>query len=160
MDGPSRSWRHWFHTPETENRERLIQLLCAEYARGAKEVAQFEQHADGMAYPQFRKRLLQIAREEEAHVNWLGEKICALGGEPPEVVPLVEQGRNSWECLLADAQGEGRDNSVVYGSIYPLAVEAGSEIAEGLRRMHQDETRHRKEILDMLMKSDPQAGIS
>jgi rubrerythrin len=154
------SWRRFLREPESQNRQRLMELLCDEYVRGTKDVAQFQQHADKMAYPQFRKRLLQIAAEEESHVEWLRNKIRALGGEPPEVMTPVAEGKNSWECLLADAEDEGRDSAAVYGSIYTLADEPDLGIAEGLRRMYQDETRHRQEILDMLMKSDPQAKLS
>ncbi len=156
----SRSWRRLFHAPEAENRERLIQLLCAEYIREVKDFAQFQQHAEKMTYPQFRKRLLRMAEEEQSHVEWLRNKIRALGGEPPEPMLPLTAGKNSWECLLADAEDEGRDSSVTYGSIYTLAEEADLGIAEGLRRIYQDEARHRQEILDMLMKSDPQAGLS
>lgn len=154
------SWRRFFQAPGPQDRQRLIELLCDEYARQAKDVAQFQQHADKMTYPQFRRRLLRIAEEEQSHVEWLRNKIRALGGEPPEPMLPVTGGKNSWECLLADAEDEGRDGSVTYGSIYALAEEADLGIAEGLRRIYQDETRHRQEILDMLMKSDPQAGLS
>jgi rubrerythrin len=45
----------------------------------------------------------------------------------------------------------------VLDRLYTLAQDADPEIAEGLRRIHEDERRHREEILDMLMRTDPQA---
>ncbi len=38
-----------------------------------------------------------------------------------------------------------------------VAEHADPELAEGLRCMREDEKRHREEIMDMLMKSDPYA---
>ncbi len=153
------TWWKFLRAPASQNRQRLIELLSDEYVRQARDVAQFQEHANKMTYPHFRNRLLGIAEEERSHVEWLREKIRALGGKPPEVVLPVTSGRNNWECLLADVEEEGRDNSVVLGRIYTLGEEADPEIAEGLRRMHDDEKRHRQEILDMLMKSDPQAEL-
>ena len=156
----SASWRRFLGATGSQDRRRLIELLRDEYMKEAKDVAQFQEHADRMTYPHFRKRLLDIAEEEKAHVEWLRDKIRALGGELPEMRLPVTSGRNNWECLLADVEEERRDSSAVLARIYTLAEEADSEITEGLRRMHEDEKRHRQEILDMLMKSDPQAQLS
>lgn len=156
----SAGWRRFLGAPGSQDRQRLIGLLRDEYMKEAKDVAQFQAHADRMTYPHFRKRLLDIAEEEKAHVEWLRDKIRALGGELPEMTLPVTSGRNNWECLLADVEEERRDSSAVLARIYMLAEETDLEITEGLRRMHEDEKRHRQEILDMLMKSDPQAQLS
>lgn len=43
--------------------------------------------------------------------------------------------------------------------VYRIAEQTDPKIAQGLRRIHDEEKRHRAEILEMLMKSDPQAAL-
>jgi demethoxyubiquinone hydroxylase (CLK1/Coq7/Cat5 family) len=65
-------------------------------------------------------------------------------------------GKNSWECLLMDVEEEKRCCEDLLERLH-VAEHANPEIAEGLRRMREEEKRHREEIVDMLMKSDPYA---
>jgi hypothetical protein len=53
--------------------------LRQQYTAEICDMAQLTQHAQRMHYPQFRERLLQIAREDHTHVHWLREKILVLG---------------------------------------------------------------------------------
>jgi hypothetical protein len=69
----------------------------------------------------------------------------------------AKRGHNAWENLLLDIEEEKRDRIEVLDRLYTLAQDADPAIAEGLRRIHEDERRHREEILDMLMRTDPQA---
>lgn len=153
----SAGWRRFFDALRSDERQRLIEFLREEYVDEAKDVAQFEEHARRMTYPQFRERLLRIAEEEKAHVQWLREKILALGGQVPDVPLTVKKGRNAWESLLLDIEEEKRDGIEALERLYTAARDADPEIAAGLRRMHEEEKRHRQEILDMLMRTDPQA---
>jgi hypothetical protein len=56
-----------------------------------------------------------------------------------------------------DVEEEKRDGIEALERLYTAAKDADPEIAEGLRRIHEEEKRHREEILDMLMRTDPQA---
>ena len=142
-----------------DSRQRLIDILCDEYADALKDFAQFQEHAQRMTYPGFRDRLLRIADEEKAHADWLGSKIRALGGTIPETRFTVPIGKNSWECLRMDAEVERRDYPWILERLYAIAEQTDPEIAVGLRCIHEEEMRHRAEILDMLIKSDPQASL-
>ncbi|HWP58950.1 MAG TPA: ferritin-like domain-containing protein [Candidatus Acidoferrales bacterium] len=153
----SKGWRRFFDALRSDERQRLVEFLREEYVDEARDVVQFEEHARRMTYPHFRERLRRIAEEEKAHVEWLREKIRALGGEVPEVPMALKRGRNAWENLLMDIEEEKRDRTEVLERLYTVAQDADPEIAEGLRRIHEDERRHREEILDMLMRTDPQA---
>lgn len=143
-----------------DQRRHLIEVLRDEYGDEAKDVAQFQEHARRMTYPSFRERLLRIAEEEKAHVDWLGDKIRALGGTVPDTKLTVKNGKNSWECLRLDAEEEKRDYGSTLERVHTVAEQTDPEIAHGLRRIHEEEKRHRAEILDMLMKSDPQAALA
>jgi len=150
-------WRHFRDALWPDQRRYLVDFLRAEYANEASDVAHFREHASQMIYPRFRERLLRISEEEKAHVDWLQDKIRSLGGTISETNLTIKYGRNSWECLLMDAEAENRDYAAILQR--NLAEQTDPEIAQGLRRIHEDEKRHRAEILDMLMRSDPQASL-
>lgn len=156
IDMLAAGWRQLLAVVLPDDRPRLVDLLRQAYSDEARDVVQLTAHAQRMAYPQFRDRLLRIAVEEQAHVQWLGEQIRALGGTVPQVTATFRNGRNSWECLRIDLEEERRDYATLLEQVNCLEPDH-AEIAEGLRRMRVEERRHRDEILDMLLKSDPYA---
>lgn len=147
-------WCREFLFPD--DRPRLVEMLCQAYVDEAKDVVQLTEHARRMAYPQFRERLLRIAVEEQAHVQWLREKILALGGTVPQVTFTLRNGKNSWECLRIDVEEEKRDYATLLEQILEIE-DVDPELAEGLRRIRAEERRHRAELLDMMLKSEPYA---
>ncbi|HXG18795.1 MAG TPA: ferritin family protein [Methylomirabilota bacterium] len=153
----STGWQHFLNTLQPDRRQRLLEILRDEYIDEAKDAVQFEEHARRMAYPHLRERLLRIAEEEKAHVAWLKEQILALGGEAPHTTFTVKNGKNSWECLLLDVEEEKRDCATMLEHLYSVVERADPAIAEGLRRIREEEKRHREEILELLLKSDPYA---
>ena len=136
--------------------QRLLEVLCAEYASEVQMGNLFREHAQKMHYPHFRERLLRIAAAEEKHAEWLREKIFGLQGTLPEV-PLTETtGKNTWECLLMDLEEERRCVADLEDRL--LKVEPiDPEIALGLRQIQEEEKHHRDEIRDLLMRSDAYA---
>lgn len=150
-------WRRFLDALQSDERRRLVDFLRDEYIDEVKDAAQFEEHARRMVYPHFRERLQRISAEEKAHVEWLREKIRALGGAVPEPSVQVRQGGNPWENLLLDVEEEKRDGVLMLEKLYMVAERVDPELAAGLRRMYEDEARHREEIMDLLMRSDPQA---
>jgi rubrerythrin len=154
----ARGWRRFLDGLRPDDRRELVELLRDEYVDEARDAAQFEEHAQRMPYPHFRERLLRIAEEERAHVDWLREKIRELGGEVPAVTLTIKTGRNAWENLLMDVEEEKRDGIEALEHLYSMAARTDPEIAAGLRRMQEQERRHREEILNMLVRTDPQAS--
>jgi hypothetical protein len=49
--------------------------------------------------------LLRLAEEERAHLEWLRDKLLALGGEVPHVSVIPKGAKNAWEALLMDLAG-------------------------------------------------------
>ena len=147
-------WRQFFDALHPDDHQRLLEMLRAAYLEEVQDVVQFTQHAERMHYPQFRERLLRIAAEEQAHVTWLRDKLLALGGEVPAVSLPPKGGKNAWEALLRDLEEEKRSYADLLEAMH-LAEQADAELAEGLRRIREEEQRHREELLDMLVKSDP-----
>ena len=147
-------WRQFLEALHPDDRQTLLRVLREEYLEEAHDVVQFTQHAPRMPYPQVRARLLRIAEEEQAHVAWLQDKIRGLGGEIPATSFTPQSGNKSWDCLLLDLQEEKRCCQDLLERMH-LVEQIDAEIAEGLRRMREEEMRHREEILDMLTKIDP-----
>ncbi len=139
-----------------DGRRKLLAWLCQEYVEERRHSIQFQAHAERMHYPQFRKKLLEIAEEERKHAQWLEARIIASGGQVPQISPAPEEGLNSWERLRLDLEEENR---CVSDLVERLAIdgEIDSETQGELRRLLDEEKNHREAIRDMLMRSDPQA---
>jgi rubrerythrin len=133
---------------------KALEVLCRLYVEESQHAAVFAQHASRMHYPQFRAKLLEIAARETEHLKWIGEKIKLLGGSLPVIPPSKPAGGNSWEFLLADLEDESR----CAGELLEYAVRLEADfpaVADMLRRIHEEEQKHRDQIREMLMRSDP-----
>ena len=149
-------WQCLFNIYRPNNRKKILEILSQEYFEEAQNAYQFTEHARQMKYPQFRERLLCIAAEEQNHVEWLREKIFALGGMVPLISFTLEKGKNSWESLMLDLKEEKRCITDLTERIN-TAAKFNEGVAIVLRRIYEDEKNHREEIMDMLMKSDAYA---
>jgi rubrerythrin len=150
--------KQWLGSPgaRQENQQKLLEFLCTTYLDELKDIANFTWHAERMYYPHLRERLRRIVAEEQSHVRWLGEKIRALGGDLPLSPHIPVRGRNTWENLRMDLQEERKDYTELLSRVR-MVEHVDQEIAEGLLRLRQDERKHRAELLDMLMQSEPDA---
>lgn len=136
--------------------EQLLDLLRQEYMEESQDVLRLTRHAEQMYYPQFRERLLRIAAEEQVHVDWLSEQLRARWEDVPTVTYTSPVGKNSWECLKMDVEGERhRCDHLLH--VLHLAERLDPTLAVGLQRMRHEERRHHDELLDMMMKSQPDA---
>jgi rubrerythrin len=98
--------------------------------------------------------LHRIIVEEQVHVEWLRDQILAFGGEIPTFPPIPKAGKNTWACLLIDLEEEKRSYEALLGRMH-MVEQSDPEVAEDLRRMREEERRHRDEVLDLLIKIDP-----
>lgn len=134
--------------------DRVLAILQRLYLEENKHFALYAQHALNVQYPQFRAKLEKIAVREAAHLDSIGRQIKLLGGSLPLVQPSKPVGGNSWNILRAALEDEARfagellENAAILQADYP-------EVADLLRRIHEDEQKHRAEIQEMLMRSDP-----
>ncbi len=152
-----KNWRRLVKSLGHDERQKLLEILCQEYIEETQNLLQFLRHAARMRYPQFRDRLVSIARQEQGHVQWLQGKIIALGGEVPRISFAPEVGLNSWECLLMDLEEEKRCCADLTERL-AIVEHIDIETSEALRRIRKEEEDHREEIVDMLIRSDPQAA--
>ena len=144
-------WRRFLGLSTTA---KALEILCRFYIEESQHTAILAQHASRMHYPQFRAKLLEIAARETKHCEWIGETIKLLGGSLPVVPPAVPAGGNSWEFLLEDLEDENRCAGELLEQAMHLEADFPA-IADMLRRIYEEEQKHRNEIREMLMRSDP-----
>ena len=149
-------WRHWRTTQKLTEHEQLLDLLRQEYLEESQDVLRLVCHAERMYYPQFRDRLLRIAAEEQVHVDWLRRQLLARWEEVPVVAYTPPVGKNSWECLKMDVEGERHCCDHLL-RVLRLAERLDPDLATGLQQVRHEERRHHDELLDMMMKSQPDA---
>ncbi len=151
---PEQSWQDFFSAIQPEERQKLIETLRKVYGNAIRDAARLVHHAEQMYYPQFGTHLLQIATEEQAHVIWLRNIILALGGNLPEVSVPPETETNNWESLLLDLEETKQSCRELLTAMH-AATHADADIVVGLSRIYEEKARHREEIRDMMMKSQP-----
>lgn len=155
----SKRWSRWwrkFLGLSPDSYHKAVEILRERYVDESRHVTRFTQHAQKMQYPQFREKLLRIAAEEAQHARWIADKIKTFGGQLPAVPKVAASEKNSWQYLLADMEAERQCAADLEEEIREIQPELPA-VAEMLDRIHEDGKRHRKEIRDMLMRSDPQA---
>lgn len=153
-DARNKGEKEFLPTLQPEERQKLLVALRTGYSLLVQDVAYLEQHAELMYYPQFGQQLLQIAAEEQAHIRWLRDIILALGGSLPEVTAPPHLNVNSWGALIHDLEEKERSCGEILIAMH-AATHADTDIVTGLRRIYDEEARHREEIRDILMKSQP-----
>jgi bacterioferritin (cytochrome b1) len=151
----SKSWAEgWRRFLGLSTKGKALDVLLRLYVEESQHASIFAQHASRMHYPQFRAKLLEIAARETKHIGWIGEKIALLGGSLPVVPQTHSAGGNSWEFLLADLEDESRCAGELLEQAMLLEADFPA-IADMLRRIYEEEQKHRDEIREMLMRSDP-----
>jgi len=141
------------------DRQRSLDILQERYIEEKHHVQRFTHHAQQMRYRQFRDKLLEIAAEEQEHADWLGDQISRLRGKFPDVPELSVAGANNWQLLLADFDEESHCAAELVEQIR-MIQDACPDVGDVLQRIHDDEIRHRDEIQEMLMRSDPQSALA
>lgn len=154
-----KSWSNWWRTflgCSPDGFRETLRILQDLYLDAMRHAKLHTQHAERMQYRQFRESLLRIAADEARHAEWLAGKITLLGGTLPSVPETSTGERNSWQYLLADLNEEQHSSADLLQQIRTVREQL-PDIAEGLERIYQEGLRHRAEIRDMLMRSDPQS---
>jgi rubrerythrin len=157
-----KNWSDWwrqFLGLSPNGYRQVLKILQARYVDEMHHVQCYAQHAGKMQYPQFRERLLAIAADEARHAEWLADKIQLFGGKLPSVTepPAVE--KISWQYLLADLAEEKHCSEELIEQLQTVRDEL-PELAEMLERIYEDGEKHRAEIREMLMRSDPQSRMA
>ena len=128
--------------------QQLIDNLNEDLARELSAIAQYIVYAakaTGPYRPQLAEFFLAEVADEQAHAQFLANKIVALGGEPttaPNEVPPAKSNRDMLNAILAAE----RDATARYTQRAREADEYGDKgLAVQLEDMIRDETGHAEE---------------
>jgi rubrerythrin len=142
-------WRRWFG-PSAKRYYKVLSILRSRYAGERRRAARSTQHAQKMEDPQFREALLRIAADESRHGDLIAEKINEIGGSLPSEPTISSTERNSWQYLLDDLEVERQCSAELEKVMLTIAPDY-PEIVELLRRIDEEEHKHRDDIRKMLM---------
>lgn len=151
-----KAWAKWwaeFLGISYDRDQVTIEILRQRYVDELQGISQLTQHAHKMHYRQFRQKLLEIAAEKTKHAERIGERMIALGAKLPEVIESRSTGENSWQYLLTDLAEEKRSADRLPEQIWRIESDH-PEVSQLLQRISDAETIHRRDISDMVMRSD------
>jgi rubrerythrin len=146
-------WRRFLDIAPDESLEAL-DILRQRYIEQVQQAERFKHYAQRMHYPQYRGKLLQLATEKSKHAQWIAEKIGALGGKLPEVPACRSTDENSWRSLSKALEDENRGTDHLPEQLRKIGLEH-PDITRLLLDIFHDQKKHRDEIREMLMRSDP-----
>ena len=153
----SNDWSAWwrrFLGPSQVKSRRVVDILRQRYVEEMQQHDRLKQHAEKMHYPQFRKKLLEIASKNNEHAERIAQKILALGGRLPSVPDLQATNENSWQQLLTALEEDYRSADHLAEQLRGLESDH-PDITKFLQQISQEQEQHRDEIREMLMRSDP-----
>jgi hypothetical protein len=160
MEGSLKAmWARWWtglFGDSPSGPSQAARILQQQYIEARQRASRLTQHAQNMPYAHFREKLLGIAAEQAKHGDQIAEKLKLFSSPLPGVAEPQLGGGNSWQLLLADLEEQRRSAAELWDQLHRVPPEF-PEIAEFLQRIYEDGKKHRTEINDMLMRSDPQA---
>ena len=146
-------WRRFFDLSR-DNSHRVVDVLRQRYVVEMQQYDRLEQHAEKMRYPQFREKLLQLAAENKNDAERIAQKIHALGGQLPGVPDIPPTDENSWRQLLTALEEDYRSDEHLAEQLRSLESDH-HDVLQFLQQISQEHKKHRDEIREMLMRSDP-----
>ena len=153
----SNDWSEWwrrFFGSSPGGDQKAMDILRQRYVEEMQQTDRFKQHAQRMHYPQYQEKLLRLATEKGKHAKWIAEKIIALGGNLPGVPEHPSTDENSWQSLLMALEDENRSAGHLPEQLRRIGLEH-PDITKFLQEIFQEQKKHRDEIREMLMRSDP-----
>jgi bacterioferritin (cytochrome b1) len=131
-----------------------IEILRERYVEEMQQTDRFKQHAQRMHYPQYQEKLFRMATEKSKHAEAIAERIAALGGNSPGVPERHSADENSWQSLLIALEDENRSADRLPEQLRRIGFEY-PDITKFLQEISHEQKKHRDEIREMLMRSDP-----
>ena len=153
----SKNWSEWwrrFLDLAPDDSANVVDILRQRYIDEMQRFERFTQHAEKMHYPQYREKFREMAKDKSQHAERIGEKIVALGGRLPDVAEPRSTDENSWQSLSTALEEENRSADRLPGQLRSIESKH-RDIAKFLQQISEEQKKHRYEIREMLMRSDP-----
>jgi hypothetical protein len=133
--------------------------LRAIYAAQARLINQLKAHAARAPYEHVAAKLREVAEQKKRSLETLRERARSLGPWSEPEVGEAKSGRNHWERMAVDLKDQSDFVSELRSAVVQLADET-PDLAELLSGLAQAEAAHKELLLDLLMRADPQAGLT
>ena len=146
-------WRSFLGFSQDKSR-KAVDVLRQRYIEEMQQADRFKGYAEKMHYPQFNEKLRAIANEKRRHAEQIAEKLVALGCKLPAVPENTSSNENSWRQLLNALDEEYRSADDLVDQLRGILSDR-PDITELLQQISQEQKKHRDEIREMLMRSDP-----
>ncbi|HEX5020955.1 MAG TPA: ferritin-like domain-containing protein [Candidatus Binatia bacterium] len=146
-------WRSFLGFSQDKSR-KAVDVLRQRYIEEMQQADRFKGYAEKMHYPQFNAKLHAIANEKGRHAEQIAEKLVALGCKLPAVPENPSSNENSWGQLLNALDEEYRSADDLVDQLRGILSDR-PDITELLQQISQEQKKHRDEIREMLMRSDP-----
>jgi bacterioferritin (cytochrome b1) len=153
----SKSWSGWwlrFLDLAPDESPNAIGFLHQRYVEEMQRLERFQRYAEKMHYPQYREKFLKMATDTSRHADRIGEKIAALGGRLPDVAERRSTDENSWRSLSMALEDESRSADRLPEQLRRIGINH-PDITKFLQEISYEQKKHRDEIREMLMRSDP-----
>ena len=140
--------------------KQLLEALQRDYFEEKSISELLEKESARIPYNHLRKKLLDIAQSEKQHAELLAEKIQKLGGTLPDHAVELRNQRQKQQFTstidLLKLLEEEKDAYIEYINTAYLAEDAGrKDLKELLMKIGEEERRHRKELMDILIRLNP-----
>ena len=153
----SKNWSEWwrrFLDLAPDESSTVVDVLRERYVEEMQQADRFKQHAREDALSPISGKLLRMATEKSKHAQWIAEKIAALGGKLPEASECRSTDENSWRSLSMALDEENRCADRLPEQLRRIGLEH-PDITKFLLQISRAQKKHRDEIREMLMRSDP-----
>jgi len=155
----SKDWSEWWRRLlafafSPDRSLEVVDILRQRYVEEMQQTERFKQHARRMHYPQYQGKLLRMATVKSKHAESIARKLFALGDKLPEVPEGRSTDENSWQSLLMALEEENRNADHLSEQLRRIGLEH-PDITKFLQEISHEQKKHRDEIREMLMRSDP-----
>ncbi len=137
--------------------EKAISLLNRDIESEHAAIIQYLQQAYMMGEGEYACEIEAIAREEMRHLDWLGEKVAELGGDPSiKRAEVILGGPVNTDMLKQDVLSEEMAISEYRRHIEEIG---DPEITRLIERIIADEEAHRTIFSDMIKEIEEEEGV-
>ena len=152
-----KNWSEWwrrFLDLSTNESSTVVDILRERFVGEMQQADRLKQYSRRMHYPQYQGNLLRLATEKSKQAQWIAEKIAALGGKLPAASECRSTDENSWRSLSMALEDENRSADRLPEQLRRIGLEH-PDITKFLLDISRAQKKHRDEIREMLMRSDP-----
>ena len=141
--------------PYLSEKEELIKILNENYSKEVAIAKMMDEHSEIIPFDFLRERLKRVAEDERRHAEMLRQKIIEFGGSVNPMPKIFDIKTDSIHTekglrkLIADLEF---DKEIYEDYISQINKIENNDIRDLLRRIVDDEIRHKDILMDLVMR--------